>query len=98
MKSIRRALVSVALASLALVGCASPTAAPSHSITACAEEDSTNCFWDASKRGNGEGRSFFVNVDGKRYYVDDMRAECEAGAREVCDSLSLNLPHMKGNS
>jgi hypothetical protein len=24
----------------------------------CATEDSTNCYWDASQRGNGTGTSF----------------------------------------
>jgi hypothetical protein len=31
--------------------------------TPCATEDSEDCFWDATVRGNGEGRSFW-NVDG----------------------------------
>lgn len=33
----------------------------------CAEEDSTNCYWDSSERGNGEGASF-TNIDGVSYY------------------------------
>lgn len=28
------------------------------SVPPCAEEDSTNCYWDASTRGNGVGTSF----------------------------------------
>ena len=26
--------------------------------TPCPTEDSTNCFWDAQSRGNGQGRSY----------------------------------------
>jgi hypothetical protein len=26
---------------------------------ACAEEDSTNCYWNARKQGNGRGHSFY---------------------------------------
>ena len=26
----------------------------------CATEDSDNCYWDASTRGNGKGSSFVV--------------------------------------
>lgn len=32
-------------------------------LPACATEDSSNCFWDAAKRSNGQGRSF-VDVAG----------------------------------
>lgn len=32
----------------------------------CVYEDSSNCFWDARKRGNGKGQSF-VNIDGHVY-------------------------------
>jgi hypothetical protein len=32
-------------------------------LPACVAEDSTNCYWDADSRGNGQGRSF-VNVAG----------------------------------
>lgn len=27
---------------------------------ACAQEDSTNCFWDARVQGNGHGHSFYA--------------------------------------
>lgn len=63
MRSIRHALVFVAVASLALGGCASP------SVKECAREDSTACFWDASTRGNGMGRSFHVDQAGNITYV-----------------------------
>ena len=35
----------------------------------CATEDSLGCVWDAAKRGNGEGRSFFAYADGTVLYL-----------------------------
>lgn len=29
-------------------------------LSACPTEDSDNCYWDASTRGNGQGQSFAV--------------------------------------
>lgn len=37
--------------------------------TPCAEEDSRDCFWDASTSGNRVGQSF-VDVDGIALYVE----------------------------
>lgn len=34
----------------------------------CEQEDSTTCYWDATRRGNGIGRSF-VNISGTTYYL-----------------------------
>lgn len=34
----------------------------------CPYEDSSNCIWDASKQGNGQGRSF-VDIAGHVFYV-----------------------------
>jgi len=35
----------------------------------CAEEDSPGpCFWDAGKRGNGEGLSFWVDAEQAVHY------------------------------
>lgn len=35
----------------------------------CATEDSTGpCYWDATRQGNGKGRSFTVTADGKVHY------------------------------
>lgn len=39
---------------------------------ACEYEDSRNCAWDASERGNGLGRSF-VDINGTPYYLDELR-------------------------
>lgn len=36
------------------------------SVVPCRYEDSNNCYWDASKRGNRKGRDF-VTIGGKTY-------------------------------
>jgi hypothetical protein len=41
-------------------------------MPACPTEDSTNCVWDASSRGDGNGRSF-VDIDGVAYYSEAGR-------------------------
>lgn len=33
------------------------------------EDQSTPCYWDASTRGNGQGRSFIVTTTGRTVYV-----------------------------
>ena len=33
------------------------------SFQPCATEDSTNCYWNSSERGNGEGTSFIAFND-----------------------------------
>ncbi|AVR56880.1 hypothetical protein PBI_TRISCUIT_5 [Microbacterium phage Triscuit] len=38
----------------------------------CATEDSDNCYWDASRQGNGEGRSFSIE-DGVVTYWDETQ-------------------------
>ena len=48
-----------------LPACASETGAvssllPAWLTTPCAEEDSTDCYWDAQSAGNGEGESFYA--------------------------------------
>lgn len=37
-------------------------------LAPCDEEDSTDCYWDASTRGNGQGQSF-INWKGTTYYA-----------------------------
>lgn len=37
-------------------------------FTECATEDSHNCFWDATIKGNGQGNSF-IDINGTAYYV-----------------------------
>ncbi|MFF8845523.1 hypothetical protein ACF08N_22845 [Streptomyces sp. NPDC015127] len=38
----------------------------------CAEDDSTSrdCFWDAARRGNGKGYSYWVDAQGRVTYLD----------------------------
>lgn len=38
------------------------------SMPTCKHEDSNNCYWNARKSGNGQGRSF-VALKGKVYYA-----------------------------
>lgn len=40
---------------------------PASTLPPCATEDSVSCVWDASQRGNGQGRSFWTDADGNRY-------------------------------
>ena len=48
---------------------AMPNAGGTLQLKACAEEDSQNCYWDATQRGNGQGRSF-INIRGHIFYED----------------------------
>lgn len=38
-----------------------------HYLVPCESEDSFNCYWDATLRGNKVGQSF-VNINGVMYY------------------------------
>lgn len=49
---------------IAVLGILSPTG-----VQACATEDSTNCFWDATQHGNKQGRSF-IDLFGYTIYAD----------------------------
>ena len=62
-----------------------PTAAaPISPYVPCAEEDSPGpCYWDAARRGNGEGNSFIVNNDQTVTYVTP----------EQLDSFIRNITH-----
>ena len=46
-------------------------AAPPADLPACEQEDSVSCYWDAHTRGNGQGRSFWVNEHGAVHYVNE---------------------------
>lgn len=35
----------------------------------CATEDSVSCYWDATKHGNGQGRSFVTDAEGNVTYL-----------------------------
>ena len=41
---------------------------PTLSLPPCPTEDSSDCYWDAAKMGNGQGVSF-VNINGVSYYA-----------------------------
>lgn len=84
---MRHALTALALI---LTGAAcSPAADPepfspeTGGLLACEAEDSTNCYWDAAGRGNGQGRSF-VNLDGKVLYLDTWVRFRDINGHEVC--------------
>ena len=42
-------------------------AAGTKTLPPCPTEDSTNCYWDASTHGNGQGISF-IDLKGDLYY------------------------------
>lgn len=51
---------------------AGPQEQSTPALAPCIEEDQTTpCVWDATKQGNGLGRSFVVNPDGTRTYTTD---------------------------
>lgn len=51
---------------------AMPNAGGTLELKACANEDSQNCYWDATMRGNGQGRSF-INIRGHLFYEEAGR-------------------------
>jgi hypothetical protein len=59
---MRQLLATAILATLATGSYAADKAA---TLPPCETEDSINCFWDATARGNGKGQSF-IDVDGSR--------------------------------
>lgn len=61
-----------------------PATAPLSPYVPCADEDSPGpCYWDAARRGNGQGTSFIVNVDQTVTYVTS----------EQLDSFVRNITH-----
>lgn len=66
---MRRTIVGVLLVTLAVTGCEPKKTAP-QDLPPCPTEDSgQNCFWDAQQRGNGQGRSFWVDEHGIPHYL-----------------------------
>lgn len=43
-------------------------------LAPCPTEDSSNCYWDARTRGNGRGRSFWVDDHGHVFYEGGQAA------------------------
>ena len=61
-----------------------PTTSALTPYVPCAEEDSPGpCYWDAARRGNGQGTSFIVNSDQTVTYVTP----------EQLDSFVRNITH-----
>ena len=61
-----------------------PATAPLSPYVPCAEEDAPGpCYWDAARRGNGQGESFIVNQDQTVTYVTP----------EQLDSFVRNITH-----
>ena len=61
-----------------------PTTAALTPYAPCAEEDSPGpCYWDAARRGRGQGTSFIVNNDQTVTYVTP----------EQLDSFVRNITH-----
>ncbi|AWY07635.1 hypothetical protein SEA_YOSIF_71 [Streptomyces phage Yosif] len=44
----------------------------------CALEDSVDCFWDAGRRGNGKGYSFWVDKNGRQHFLDPRKNDDRA--------------------
>lgn len=74
---MKRTLASLALA-IGLVASGTVAASAGEHVSArpwwmkhaCAQEDSVNCFWDASHAGNHRGHSFIVReMPGKKHMV-----------------------------
>lgn len=91
---LRPTALAVALAaSLGLItGTVAATAvyaaqpAPEPRTPACATEDSTGCYWDATTRGNGQGESFYTDAEGNTYYIRDNSAE-DCYSRVAADAV-----------
>ncbi|WNT44312.1 membrane protein [Microbacterium phage CandC] len=61
--------VAVVLIIGAFIGSAITEPSPNPpALPACATEDSDNCWWDATKQGNGAGLSFVV-IEGEVTYL-----------------------------
>jgi hypothetical protein len=70
-KIITRAAVAVTVA-LAL-GAGTAEAAPVKRLTPCVFEDGSGgalpCLWDAAKRGNHKGRSYWFDRQGHQHFI-----------------------------
>lgn len=73
--SLKSPLAACAAAALVFLACtgayvvAVDQSRTTSSLPACATEDSDNCVWDATTRGDHTGRSF-VTVHGVTHYLD----------------------------
>jgi hypothetical protein len=62
-------IIFALLLAATLTGCndSTPSWAPP-GYPACATEDSISCYYDATKRGDGKGRSFYTDADNKIHF------------------------------
>lgn len=61
MRNIVRVLtVALAAVLVTIVPASGAGQSPKWLTTPCQQEDSTNCYWDASKSGNGVGHSYYA--------------------------------------
>lgn len=58
---------TLTLALIAILAAITPASVPS--LPQCATEDSTGCYWDASTRGNMQGKSFYTTDAGITVYT-----------------------------
>ncbi|WP_164205230.1 hypothetical protein [Streptomyces parvus] len=92
--------MTAAIATLAMAGCASPEAPPVEvppqppTAALCQYEDSTNCYWGASKHGNRKGKSFYADEDEVTKFNDGFIAskedDCDQGFQPACGWVSAN--------
>lgn len=65
-----RTIIATAMLTTALTATtATATQGDGDNYRPCRTEDSTGCVWDARHMGNGEGRSFFTNRNGRITYL-----------------------------
>lgn len=62
------AILAVTLGLIILTQFNTHTDVSKFGLPACETEDSQNCYWDASTRGNGQGQSF-IDLNGTAYYL-----------------------------
>lgn len=63
-------VLAIVAGSVAISWWIAPDAPPAPPLTACVtEDDPTDCYWDANRRGNQTGSSF-VHWQGKYYLLD----------------------------
>lgn len=92
---MRKILSVLALVSALVMGGGSAamatTGTDTGKLAACATEEATNCFWDASENGNGQGVDFH-DIAGVAYY------ECESEDSTNCFWDAAQQGNGQGNS
>lgn len=69
---MRKTITALAIAAVVALT-AQPAHAAPRNLAPCVHEDGSGgplpCLWDASERGNGIGRSFWIGRNGKVHYI-----------------------------